>query len=90
MTEVKLSSVEYEKLYSVYCAATELVNHKPAFAGTEVSEWVKEAATKRLKRQFKNLKIRYNDKSRKRKSIRELGVCCKFMAHLRCNGQLQM
>ena len=57
MTEVKLSSTEYEKLYSVYCAATELVNHKPAFAGTEVSEWVKEAATKRLKEaveQFKN------------------------------------
>ena len=57
MTEVRLSSAEYEKLYAVYCAATELVSHKPAFAGTEVSEWVKEAATKRLKEaveQFKN------------------------------------
>ncbi len=57
MTEVRLSSSEYEKLYSVYCAASELVNHKPTYAGTEVSEWVKEAAAKRLKEaveQFKN------------------------------------
>jgi hypothetical protein len=57
MTEVKLSSAEYEKLYAVYCAATELVNHKPTYAGTEVDEWILEAATKRLKdavEQFKN------------------------------------
>jgi hypothetical protein len=57
MTEVKLSSSEYIKLYSVYCAASELVNHIPAFAGTEVSEWVQDAATERLKQaveQFKN------------------------------------
>ncbi len=57
MTEVKLSSVEYEKLYSVYLAATSLVSYKPSFAGTEVDEWVKEANMKRLKEaveQFKN------------------------------------
>ena len=57
MTEVKLSSVEYEKLYSVYCAATSLVSYKPSFAGTEVDEWVEEANMKRLKnavQEFKN------------------------------------
>lgn len=57
MTEVKLSSAEYEKLYAVYCAASNLVNHKPSFVGTEVDDWVKQAATNRLKEaveQFKN------------------------------------
>lgn len=57
MTEVKLSSSEYEKLYSIYCAASNLVNYKPTYAGTEVDEWVIEANMKRLKEaveQFKN------------------------------------
>ena len=57
MTEVKLSSVDYEKLYSVYLAATNLVSYKPSFAGTEVDEWVIEANMKRLKgavQEFKN------------------------------------
>jgi hypothetical protein len=57
MTEVKLTSAEYEKLYSVYCAASNLVNYNPSFIGTEVDEWVIEAHTKRLKeavQEFKN------------------------------------
>jgi hypothetical protein len=57
MTEVKLTSAEYEKLYSVYCAASNLVNYNPSFIGTEVDDWITETYEKRLKeavQEFKN------------------------------------
>ena len=38
MTEVRLTSEEYEKLYSVYVCASNLVSHKDEFELKELNE----------------------------------------------------
>ena len=56
MTEIKLTSEEYEKLYSVYVCASNLVNHKNEFELEELNEWHIEAKRYALEHAVKNFK----------------------------------
>ncbi len=56
MTEVKLTSEEYEKLYSVYVCASSLVNHKNEFDLEEMNEWHIETKRYGLEQAVKNFK----------------------------------
>ena len=56
MTEIKLTSEEYEKLYSVYVCASNLVNHKNEFELEEINEWHIEAKRYALEQAVKNFK----------------------------------
>ena len=56
MTEIKLSSEEYEKLYSVYVCASNLVNHKDEFELKELNEWHIESKRYGLEQAVKQFK----------------------------------
>jgi len=56
MTEIRLTSEEYQKLYSVYVCANNLVNHKKEFDSEELNEWQIEAKRYGLEQAVKNFK----------------------------------
>ncbi len=56
MTEVKLTSEEYQKLYSVYVCASNLINHKNEFELEEINEWHIETKRYGLEQAVKNFK----------------------------------
>ena len=56
MTEIKLSSEEYEKLYIVYVCAANLVSHKDEFDLKELNEWHIESKRYGLEQAVKQFK----------------------------------
>jgi hypothetical protein len=56
MTEVRLTSEEYEKLYSVYVCASNLVSHKDEFELKELNEWHIESKRYGLEQAVNNFK----------------------------------